>query len=69
MFGSIRINLQLSGPCLYNSDIIILLIQTDLPDPVVPATKRCGMDVRSTVIGIPEMVFPRAIGKLSVALI
>ena len=49
---------------MYKRDIIILLIQTDLPEPVVPATKRCGIDVKSTVIGVPEIVFPRAIGKL-----
>ena len=48
---------------MYNRDIIILLIQTDLPEPVVPATKRCGIDVKSTVIGVPENSFPRAIGQ------
>ena len=33
---------------------------TDFPDPVVPATKRCGMRARSAVTAIPDMSFPRA---------
>ena len=31
---------------------------TDLPEPVVPATSRCGMRARSTVIGVPPMSLP-----------
>ena len=40
IFGSIKINLHFSGGCLYNNDKIIVLIQTDFPEPVVPAIKR-----------------------------
>ena len=40
IFGSIRINLHLSGLCLNIRDKIIVFIQTDFPEPVVPAIKR-----------------------------
>ena len=43
---------------------IIVLTQTDLPEPVVPAINKCGIDVRSAIIGRPEMLLPRAIGSL-----
>ena len=45
-------------------DNIIVLIQTDLPDPVVPAISKCSIAVKSPTIGSPEMLFPNAIGKL-----
>ena len=44
-------------------DKIIVLIQTDLPEPVVPAISKCGIEVRSPIIGFPEMLFPKAIGN------
>ncbi len=31
---------------------------TDLPEPVVPATSRCGMRARSATIGAPLMSLP-----------
>jgi hypothetical protein len=37
----------------------MVLIATDLPEPVVPATKRCGMRARSAMIGSPPMFLPR----------
>ena len=40
IFGSININLHFSGECLYKRDKIIVLIQTDFPDPVVPAISK-----------------------------
>ncbi len=40
-----------------------MLIQTDFPEPVVPAIKRWGIDDKSPTIGIPEMFFPKAIGS------
>src|SRR5210317_1811225 len=40
IFGSIKINLHLSGVCRYRRDKIIVLMQTDFPDPVVPAIRR-----------------------------
>ena len=39
---------------------IMALIPTDLPDPVVPATSRCGIFARSTTIGNPLISLPRA---------
>ena len=40
-------------------------MQTDLPEPVVPAIRRCGIEVKSPVIGIPEILLPKAIGNLT----
>ena len=37
---------------------------TDLPDPVVPATSRCGMRARSTMTGSPPIVLPSAMASL-----
>ena len=39
-------------------------MQTDLPDPVVPAINKWGMDVKSATKGDPEILLPRAIGNL-----
>ncbi len=33
-----------------------MLMATDLPEPVVPATSRCGMRARSTITGSPPIV-------------
>ena len=41
-----------------------MLIATDLPEPVVPATSRCGMRARSAITGSPPMVLPRHSGSL-----
>jgi hypothetical protein len=38
----------------------MVLIATDLPEPVVPATNRCGMRARSATTGSPPMVLPSA---------
>ena len=40
-----------SGLALYNSDKIMALMPTDLPDPVVPATKQWGILAKSATIG------------------
>src|SRR4028118_258872 len=37
----------------------MVLMATDLPEPVVPATSRCGMRARSAMIGSPPMFLPR----------
>ena len=44
----------------------MVLIATDLPEPVVPAISRCGMRARSTMTGSPPMVLPRQSGSLAV---
>ncbi len=36
------------------------LTATDLPEPVVPATSRCGMRARSATVGRPAMSLPSA---------
>ena len=42
------------------SDSSIAFRPTDLPEPVVPATSRCGILPRSAITGLPEMSLPRA---------
>ena len=41
----------------------MVLIQTDFPDPVVPAIRRCGIAAKSPIIDFPEIFFPSAIGN------
>ena len=41
----------------------MVLIATDLPEPVVPATRRCGMRARSTMTGSPPIVLPSAMAR------
>ena len=49
-----------SGLALKSSDKIMALIPTDLPAPVVPATKQCGILARSATIGLPAISLPKA---------
>ena len=35
----------------------MVLMATDLPEPVVPANSRCGMRARSALIGVPPMQY------------
>ena len=49
-----------SGLALKRIDKIMALIPTDLPAPVVPATKQCGIFAKSATVGLPEMSFPKA---------
>ena len=46
----------------------MVLIATDLPEPVVPAISRCGMRARSTITGSPPMVLPRQSGSFACVL-
>ena len=57
--GSIRISRTMSGRCVYMIDMMIVLMQTDLPDPVVPAIRQCGMSHRSVMSGSPLASLPR----------
>ena len=43
----------------------MVLMATDLPEPVVPAISRCGMRARSTTTGSPPMVLPRQSGSFA----
>ncbi len=42
------------------SERIIAFIATDLPEPVVPATSRCGILARSATMDLPVMSLPSA---------
>ena len=44
----------MSGVCRNNKDRIIVLIQTDLPDPVVPAISKWGIEDKSPTTGAPD---------------
>ena len=53
-----------SGEALYKRLIIKVLIQTDLPEPVAPAIKRCGIFAISAITGFPAISFPAANASL-----
>ena len=38
---------------------------TDLPEPVVPATSRCGMRVKSAITGSPPISLPNISGSFT----
>ena len=38
-------------------------MHTDFPDPVVPAINKWGIELKSLVIGSPDILLPRAIGN------
>ena len=50
---------------MYNKEVIIVFTQTDLPDPVVPAINKWGIEVKSPIIGTPEILLPKAIGNFN----
>ena len=60
IFGSIMIMRTSLGLALYKRLSTIALTATDLPEPVVPATSRCGILARSTTTGLPPMSLPSA---------
>ena len=62
IFGSIIINLHWSGVREYKIDKIIAFKPTDLPDPVVPAIRRCGIFDKSWITDFPEISLPNTIG-------
>ena len=39
-------------------------MQTDFPEPVVPAISKWGIDTKSPTTGDPDILYPNAIGKL-----
>ena len=59
IFGSIRIRRTSRASALYSRLRIIALMPTDLPEPVVPATRQCGILARSATSGLPTMSLPR----------
>ena len=42
----------------------MVFIQTDFPEPVVPAISRWGIEDKSPIMGWPDILFPRAIGNI-----
>ena len=42
-----------------------VFIKTDLPEPVVPATNKCGVLLRSITSIFPDISFPMQIGIFS----
>ena len=53
-------NFNSSGEALNSILIIRQFTQTVLPEPVVPAIKRCGISSNSVIIAFPDMLLPRA---------
>ena len=47
---------------------MMVLMQTDLPEPVLPAMSTCGISTRSAMIGWPYTSLPRAMGILALLL-
>ncbi len=56
-------NFTLSGLALKSMLQITALRKTLFPEPVVPATRRCGILTRSDITGTPTISSPRAIGS------
>ena len=58
-----------SSGCTRNNKLkIIVFTPTDLPEPVAPATNKCGILAKSTTTGLPLISFPNAIGNKALAL-
>ena len=62
ILGSISINLNSSGENLYKILASKVFINTDFPEPVVPATKRCGVLLKSITSIFPDISLPIQIG-------
>ncbi len=63
IFGSTIRNRRVRGVCRYTRLVMIVLTQTDLPEPVAPAISRCGIFARSAMTGFPSRSLPSAIGS------
>ena len=62
IFGSIRIRRKSFGENLYKILASNVLINTDLPEPVVPATNRWGVLLKSITSIFPDISLPIHIG-------
>ena len=60
ILGSMRISLTSFGSDLNNKLNNIAFTPTDFPEPVVPATSKCGIFAKSTTTGFPEISCPKA---------
>ncbi len=59
ILGSMSSRRTSRGSALYSRLKIMALMPTDLPEPVVPATKQCGILARSATTGWPTMSLPK----------
>ena len=57
--GSTRIIRTSSGVDRISTEVIIELMKLDLPDPVAPATSRCGIFDRFATTKLPSTSLPR----------
>ena len=62
-FGSIKTSFSSSGFFLLINEIMKLFKPTDLPEPVVPATSKCGILDKSFITVSPRILTPRQIGS------
>ena len=62
ILGSISNNLTSSGLRIKRILEINVFTHTDLPEPVVPATNRCGILAKSVITGLPAISLPRPTG-------
>ena len=53
------------GECLNKNPVNVETVNTDLPEPVVPAMSKCGILRKSTIRGSPLVCFPKAIGSFT----
>ena len=67
IFGSIRINLTSVGFALNSTLVIRVLMHTDLPEPVAPATSRWGIFAKSAKMACPPISLPRPTVSLDLA--
>ena len=54
-----------SGRSRYTRLRIMVLMATDLPEPVVPAISICGVRARSMMMDSPPMFLPRHSGSFA----
>ncbi len=62
-FGSTIMNFKLSGELRYRSDVIMVWIETDFPEPVAPAIRRCGALARLLKYVMPDIPLPKHMSK------
>ncbi len=61
ILGSIRASLTSLGRALYRIARMMELMATLLPEPVAPATSRCGILSMLPITDAPKMSLPRGI--------
>ena len=63
IFGSTRMSFTSCGERVIRRLARIVLMHTDLPEPVVPAIRRCGMRARSCTTERPSVSWPMNSGS------